>query len=371
MKTIKSVVGCAALVAIICLPLQATQVGVALQRIDGQSVTLDPDLPSYNPCPPLLGDLKIVGSGGLYKPSRTESLVDLWLVIFRTAHPSVRVRTALFSSQSACISLCEGTANVGFTTREPMPAELYIFRNKVFKPMVVPVGIGSYTFDEGTPSVNIVVNKDNPLKKLTLAQVDAIYSKTRKRGYKEAITTWGQLGLTGEWADKSINVYGLQPPDGICNYIEQRILLGGEFNERISEQHAVRLGAPDQRKGMDAIVARVGEDKYGIGYGNRWNVTGTEEVNAPVLPNIKVVALAENEQGPFLIGSFDDVAAGAYPLSRSIYIAVNKTPGKPIDPLAKEFLRAVLSKEGQKAVARTVFLPMNASRVRASLKMLE
>ncbi|MDB6169062.1 MAG: pstS [Verrucomicrobia bacterium] len=370
----RTVLALAALLSISGLPAGAGQTVYSRsspQRIDGKTVNVDQDLASYEPAPPLTGVLRIVGAGGTYMPSRCESLCDLWIQLFRAYHPSVQVQTAYYSTPSAPMALCEGTAQVGLMTREAMPSELYIFRNKVFKPMLVPVGGGSYTCDEGTPSVDIIVHRSNPLKQLTMPQLDAIYSKTRKRGYGEEIRTWGQLGLTGEWADKPIHVYGLQPPDGITNYIEQRILDGGEFREGILEQHAVGLGAPGQKKGMDAIAERVGEDPYGIGYGNRWNVTGTQEADAPVLPNIRVVALGESEKGPYSSGTFEDVASGVYPLSRVIYLAVNKTPGKPIDPLAKEFLRAVLSKEGQEAVARTVYLPLVSAKVRASLDKIE
>jgi phosphate transport system substrate-binding protein len=330
-------------------------------RLDGHRTPVDPAIPPYDPVPPMFGTLKIVGSGGLNWQGRIDTLVALWVGIFQRAHPNVQIQTALFSTPSAPLSLVEQTADVGVMTREPMPSELYAFRNKVFKPIQIPVAGGSFSYDEGTPSICIIVNKDNPLKGLTLAQLDAIYSTTRKRGYKEDITTWGQLGLSGDWADKPIHLYGLQPPDGIPNYMTSRLLLGGEFKP-INEQHQDAKG-----KGMDYIAARVGEDRYGIGYVNRWNATGSWEATAPMLPKLKLLGLAENEGDQFSFGSYEDVLSHKYPCARYIYLYVNKYPDKPLDPAIKEFVRAMLSKEGQEAVARTVYMPLPWSEVSKSL----
>jgi phosphate transport system substrate-binding protein len=338
-------------------------------RPDGRQITVDPNIPAYAPVPPLSGDLHIVG--GLSRlpgsppqfwppgavrpplplgPSSTDALVYLWVEIFKTAHPSVRVYTALYASAQVAGVLNEQSAQLGVASRELMPQETYAFRDKAFKPLGIPVGGGSYDTWALLPSQAVIVSKDNPLQRLTLAQLDAIFSKTRKRGYKEDITRWGQLGLTGEWADKPIHLYTRSQPDGVVYFFALRALAGGEFKDTFRWQES-----------QVEVMKRIDEDRYGIAFVNRNYVR----------PDTRVVALAETEAGPFSVGSFEEVLNQTYPLSRVIYLYVNSYPDKPIDPLAKEFIRVALSQEGQRAVARSVYLPLPLAKVRESLRMLE
>jgi len=331
--------------------------GQVFLRADGKPVTVDADIPPYNPAPPLTGDLHIVGglsrppgSATAAGPSTTDTLIELWAEIFHRAHPSVRIHTALYASLNAAGALAEQSAQLGVASRELLPHEMYIFKQKTFHPMGIPVASGTYDIQGVAPSQVVIVNKDNPLAKLTLAQVDAIFSKTRKRGYKEDITRWGQLGLTGDWADKGINLYSFTLPDGIGYFFMLRALNDGEFKDSLRQEMK-----------QDLVVQRVAEDRYGIAY-----------VNRPyVKPTVKVIALGETEGGPFSVGSFEEVLKGTYPLSRVIYMYVNVYPDKPIDPLAKEFLRAVLSQEGQQAAARSVYMPLGAAAVKESRKKIE
>lgn len=326
-------------------------------RADGRRVTVDSRIPSYLPAPPLTGDLHIVGglsrppgSATAAGPATTDTLVELWIEIFKRAHPSVRVHTALYASGIAAGALAEQSAQLGVAARELMPEETFAFRNKPFKVLGIPVAGGTYDTQGVTPSQVIIVNKDNPLQKLTLAQLDAVFSKSRKRGYKEDIARWGQLGLSGEWADKPIQLYSLFQPNGIPYFFLLRVLKGGEFKDSLREQ-------PTQ----DAVAQRVDEDRYAIALLNRNYVR----------PTSKIVALGETESGPFSAGSFEEVLSGSYPLSRVIYMFTNKHPGRPLDPLAREFLRAVLSREGQEAAARSVYLPLPFALLRESLAMIE
>ena len=327
------------------------------KRADGNQVTVDPSIPAYDPAPPMTGDLHIVGglsrppgSATAAGPATTDTLVELWVEIFKRAHPSVRVHTSLYASANAAGALSEQSAQLGVTARELMPYELYAFQHAPFKLVAIPVAGGAYNTREVISSQVVIVNKDNPIQKLTLAQLDAIFSKTRKRGYKEDITRWGQLGLGGEWADKPIHLYSNYQPNGIPYFFSVRVLEGGEFKHMLREQD-------DQ----DTIIRRLEEDKYGISFVNRNYVR----------PSVKTVALGETESGPFSTGSFEEVLNQTYPLSRVIYMYVARYPGKPIDPLAKEFIRAVLSQEGQQAVARTLYLPIPFTIVRESLKEVE
>jgi phosphate transport system substrate-binding protein len=326
-------------------------------RPDGRRVTVDPNIPAYAPAPPLTGDLHIVGglsrppgSATAAGPSTSDTLVELWVEIFKRAHPSVRVHTALYASGIAAGALVEQSAQLGVAARELMPEEMFAFQNKPFKVLSVPVAGGTYDTAGVTPSQVVIVNQDNPLQRLTLAQLDAIFSRSRKRGYKEDVTRWGQLGLSGEWADKPIHLYSLFQPNGIPYFFRLRVLNGGEFKGDLREQ-------PTQ----DATAQRVDEDRYAIAFINRNYAR----------PTSKIVALGETESGPFSAGSFDEVLNGTYPLSRVIYMFANRYPGKPLDPLAKEFLRAVLSQDGQQAAARSVYLPLPLAQVRESLAMIE
>jgi phosphate transport system substrate-binding protein len=201
----------------------------------------------------------------------------------------------------------------------------------------------------------VYVNKDNPLQKLTLAQLDAIFSKTRKRGYKEDITTWGQLGLTGEWAKAPINLYGLnEDSTGVDEWFRVNALLKGKWRDSVTEQ-----------PGPKELVQRITEDRFGIGF------TGVSYLDA----NIRIVALSDSESGPYSGGSMTDVLSGKYPLTRSMYIYINKAPGKSIDQVIKEFLAFVLSKEGQETAVKAGELlplpPAVVSEEKAKLEKIE
>jgi phosphate transport system substrate-binding protein len=326
-------------------------------RPDGRRVTVDPQIPAYLPAPPLTGDLHIVGglsrppgSATAAGPATTDTLVELWIEIFKAAHPSVRVHTALYASGIAAGALVEQSAQLGVAARELMPEELFAFKNKPFKLLPVPVAGGTYDTTGVTPSQVVIVNKANPLRQLTLAQLDAVFSRSRKRGFQEDVTRWGQLGLSGDWADKPIHIYSLFQPNGIPYFFLLRVLNDGQFKDTLLEQ-------PTQ----EAVAQRVDEDPYAIAFLNRNYVR----------PTSKLVALAETDAGPFSTGTFEEVANGTYPLSRVIYMFATRYPGKPLDPLAKEFLRAVLSQEGQQAAARSVYLPLSLAAVRDSLSKIE
>ena len=330
--------------------------GYSPARPDGEHVIVDPAIPAFAPAPPLEGTLNIVGGGGTNVPSSMTALIDLWTEIFKHAHPSVVVHRALFSAGSVASTLIEGTAQLGIVNRELLPHENYLYRNYAAKPLGVPVAGGSYRTPGTTPSEVVIVHPQNPLQQLTLAQLDAIYSKTRKRGYPEDITRWGQLGLTGEWADKPIHLYGFQMPDGIPNFFIARVLNGGEFKDGIVDRPLNHSTG-----GNESILQRVAQDENGIGYINR----------TAVQPDTHVVKLAETDAGPFSTGTFEETAQRTYPLSRSIFLFLNKEPGKPLDPLAAEFIRVALSQEGQQAVARTYYLPLPASAAKDARALLQ
>jgi phosphate transport system substrate-binding protein len=185
----------------------------------------------------------------------------------------------------------------------------------------------------------IYVNKDNPIQQLSLAQVDAIFGKSRKRGFKENITTWGQLGLAGDWADRPISLYGRNSASGTYGFVKEHVLKNGDYKDTVKEQ-----------PGSASVVQGVTEDRFGIGYsGIGYKTSG-----------VRAVPLATKAEGPFFRGTYDEVIGGQYPLSRFLYVYVNKTPGKPLDPLVHEFLKLVFSKEGQEVVVKDGYMPLTA-----------
>lgn len=327
----------------------------APQRPDGQRTPVDAAIPAYDPVPPLTGELYI--GGGFHA-----TLLEQWAAIFQRAHPNVRVHLAAHGSTSAFGQLVEGVTPVVLLTREFMPFELDFMQAKLgMDQLSIPVATGGYSSETKAcvPSQVILVHQDNPIKGLSLKQLDAIFSKTRKRGGPD-ITRWGQLGLTGEWADKPINVYHPEMPDGVPNGFLVDVLQGGEFR--------------DTNKSLYHNPSATKNDRYAIALGNRGPGSPVSRALRPAEerdPNARLVPLSYSDSGPFAAGSFDDVRTRAYPLIRTIHLVLRRIPNKPVDPLAKEFVRVALSQEGQYEVARTCFMPLPSGMINDASATLE
>ena len=317
---------------------------------------IDANLTAYSADGDVSGDIRCAGG------STMQNLVEEWARLFRLHHPRaiVNIRQDTTLAAEGFAALLEGRANCATFVREPFVAELAAFNAKFgYPPLVVNVAGGSYATKGGTHAIAIYVNAGNPLSRLTLKELDAIFSKTRRRGAAQEITTWGQLGIGGVWAKRPIHVYTMlrrrdtSNPPGIMNYLEQRILLGGDFRDDVREQRDA-LG----ESALAAIINRVATDPEGIGFSGF----------GYVVPGVKTVALAESDAGPFYAGRPIEVASREYPLSRQIYLMVNRDPGKPLAPLLREFLLLALSREGQQAVAndRMQFIPLSAAQASAA-----
>jgi phosphate transport system substrate-binding protein len=312
---------------------------------------LDPALPPYQPLRQVSGHLVSWGDPAFDK------LMHGWTSAFGQFHSGVTFAQFLRGTSVAIGALYTGVAQLGLLGREIRRLERASWRRIFpYPPLAFAVATGAFDTFAKTVAVAVLVNRDNSLQRLTLSQFDAIYSRDRRRGVSQPITRWGQLGLTGAWVDKPITIYGLDEDTGTANFLQARVLLGGRWAP------AVQLppGAPSEMyagsggDAADALVRALEEDPAAIGIAGFRNITS----------RLKALALAEDERSPYVEGSRQTVASLHYPLGRCVYIAVNKPPDSLWDANVQEFLRFVLSREGQQVVAdEGDYLPLPADRV--------
>jgi len=297
----------------------------------GAQVKIDPALPAYTPVQGVSGSIKSVGSDTL------NNLMTLWAEGFRKAYPNVTVEIEGKGSSTAPPALIAGTSTFGPMSREMKQQEADDFEKRYgYKPTSVATAIDMLA---------VYVHKDNPVKGLDFRQVDAIFSKTRKRGNPGEITSWGQVGLTGKWEKLPISVYGRNSASGTYGYFKEHALAKGDYKDSVKEQ-----------PGSSAVVQGVATDLGAIGYSGIGYKTA--DVRAvPLAVEGKDYVPAEAQYG----------YSGEYPLARFLYIYLNYRPGSDLDPLRREFIRYVFSREGQEVVAKDGFLPLTAKVARAQL----
>lgn len=299
-------------------------------------ITVDPKIAGYTKTSGVAGNLDSIGSDTL------NNLMTFWAEGFRKEYPNVRIQIEGKGSSTAPPALIAGTAQLGPMSRPMKNEEIDAFTKKYgFKPTAIGVALDSLA---------VFANKDNPIKSLSLQEVDALFSKTRKGGAADDITTWGQLGLTGAWASKPVSLYGRNSASGTYGYFKEHALFKGDFKNTVKEQ-----------PGSASVVLGVTEDKAAIGYSGIGYLTS----------GVKVVPLSNKKGEPAFEASYDNVLAGKYPLSRLLYVYVAKAPNKPLPPLTKEFLRFVLSKQGQQIAVKDGFLPLPAKVVEKELQKLQ
>lgn len=299
------------------------------------AVDLDPKLPDYKQASGVSGNIKSIGSDTL------NNLMALWSEGFRSLYPTVKLEIEGKGSSTAPPALIEGTAQFGPMSRAMKPKEEDSFEQKYgYKPTSVRVAVDALA---------VFVHKDNPIKSLTMQQVDAIFSKTRAGGYAKDIVTWGDLGLTGEWADKPISLYGRNSASGTYGYFKEEALFKGDYKDSVKEQ-----------PGSSAVVQGVATDKYGIGYSGVGYKTA----------DVRTVPLATAEGKPAYDANAENAYSGDYPLARFLYVYVNKNPNQAMDPLRQEFFKFVLSKKGQEVVIKDGFYPVSATLAKDDLQKL-
>lgn len=301
-----------------------------------QALELDPALPEYEKTTGVAGNLSSVGSDTL------ANLMTLWAEEFKRNYPNVNIQIQAAGSSTAPPALTEGTSNIGPMSRKMKDGEMEAFEKKHgYKPTEIKVAIDALA---------VYVHKDNPITGLTMEQVDAIFSSTRKCGAKEDIVKWGQLGLTGDWADKTIQLYGRNSVSGTYGYFKEHALCKGDFKNNVNEQ-----------PGSASVVQAVTASENGIGYsGLGYRTSG-----------VKAVPLAKKEGEEFIEANEENALKGKFPLSRFLYVYVNKEPNKPLPPLEYEFIKMILSKEGQQIVVKDGYVPLNASIVEKELAKLK
>ncbi len=313
---------------------------------------IDSALPAYKPGT----NVDISGSFTGACSDVLPALVKGWVNAFRKFYPKVQIEIpAPYAGSIGAQELVQSKLDFVFVSRELRPDDIKGFKAKFgYAPLSVPVSGGSYRHYGFLDSVSFLVNKDNPIETLSFTQLDGIFSKTHYRG-GGALTTWGQVGLKDEWADKPIHLYGIRPWNGYEEFIRQRVLSTpgqrGEWRDDISFD---KLVFP--------VAGRVAADRYGIGY------TGVAYVDA----GVKMLPVSQDEAGPYYSATYENVAQAVYPLSRLIYFNTNKAPGKPLNPALREFLRFILSREGQQVVLNeAIFVPLRGEQANGSRSLLE
>ena len=310
------------------LPALSLAVVMVIGGIAGaqDGVKLDPGLDSYKAVSGVSGNLSSVGSDTL------NNLMTLWAETFYKFYPNVKIQIEGKGSTTAPPALISGTAQLGPMSRPMRGTEIDQFEKKFgYKPTPIRTAVDALA---------VFVNKDNPLKCLTMEQVDAIFSKSRRYGYKADIATWGQLGLTGDWANRPVSLYGRNSASGTYGFFKEHALKNGDYKDEVKEQ-----------PGSASVVQGVTVDRYAIGYSGIGYATA----------GVRAVPIAEKEGAACVEATADNSYAGAYPLARFLYVYINKPPAKPLDPLTHEFVKLIVSKEGQEVVVKDGYFPIPAS----------
>lgn len=300
-----------------------------------QAVQVDPKIAAYVPVAGVSGNVKSVGSDSMI------NLMTLWLEGFTRLYPAVTKEVEGKGSGTAPPALIEGTATFGPMSREMKEKEIDDFEKKYgYKPTRVQVAIDM---------LGVYVHKDNPIASLTLQQIDAVFSKTRKGGLEKDVVTWGDLGLTGDWADKPISMYGRNEASGTYVYFREHALFKGDYKDTVKAQ-----------PGSSAVVQSVGSDKYAIGYSGIGSLTA----------DVRAVPIAKDAKSAPIAATVENAYSGAYPIARFLYVYFNAKPGTALDPLRREFVRYMLSKQGQEDAIKDGYFPLLPKHVNDGLKTI-
>jgi phosphate transport system substrate-binding protein len=299
------------------------------------ALEVDPKIPAYQKVSGISGNLNSVGSDTL------ANLMTLWAEEFNKQYPSVQVQIQAAGSSTAPPALTESTSNFGPMSRKMKPKEMEAFEKKHgYKPTAIPVAIDALA---------VYVHKDNPIEGLSIAQVDSIFSVTRLCGNPTDTKVWGDVGLVGDWVKRPVQLFGRNSVSGTYGYFKKKALCKGDYKNTVNEQ-----------PGSASVVQSVTNSLSGIGYsGIGYRTSG-----------IRAVPLSK-EGDVFIDASAENAASGKYPLSRFLFVYINKNPSQPLTPLETEFLKMILSKEGQQVVIKDGYIPLSNNIIVKQLKLLE
>ncbi len=294
------------------------------------------ELAPYERVSGISGNLSSTGSDTL------ANLMTLWTEAFKKEYPNVNIQVQAAGSSTAPPALTEGTSNFGPMSRQMKDKEIEAFEARFgYKPTAVRVAVDALA---------VYVHKDNPIEALSIPQVDAIFSVTRRCGGSTDVNNWGELGLSGGWTDRPTQLYGRNSVSGTYGYFKQVALCSGDFKNTVNEQ-----------PGSASVVQAVASSLNGIGYSGIGYITS----------GVKSVPIAEEDGAEAIPANAENVASGDYPLARYLYVYVNKKPDSPLSPLEQEFLKLVLSKEGQEIVAKDGYIPVSARIAGRELRKLQ
>ena len=310
-------------------------VALSASVANAQTIQVDAELPGYEKVSGISGNLNSIGSDTL------NNLMTLWAEGFKKVYPNVNVQIEGKGSSTAPPALIEATAQLGPMSRAMKSKETDEFEKKFgYKPTAIRTSLDSLA---------VFVNKDNPIRGLNIQQVDALFSKNRKCGLPADTATWGDLGLTDNWTSAPISLYGRNSASGTYGFFKKVALCKGDYKDTVKEQ-----------PGSASVVQGVSEDRNGAGYsGIGYTTSGVRPI-----PLVK-------EGSDYVEPTYENVASGKYPLSRFLFVYVNKEPNKALDPLTREFLKFVLSREGQEIVVKDGYYPMSAKLVNEDRAALE
>jgi phosphate transport system substrate-binding protein len=298
---------------------------------------VDSALSDYTIVSGVSGNLSSAGSDTL------ANLMTLWGEDFKRNYPNINIQIQAAGSSTAPPALTEGTSNIGPMSRKMKDKELESFETKFgYKPTAIPVAIDALA---------VFVHKDNPLQGMTMAQVDAVFSSTHKCGHSANVNTWGGLGMTGGWTARDIQMFGRNSVSGTYGYFKEEALCKGDFKNGVNEQ-----------PGSASVVQSVSTSINGIGYSGIGYKTSS----------VRALPLAKDDKSRFVEANAENATNGSYPLSRFLYVYVNKAPNKPLAPLEREFIKLVLSKQGQEVVVKDGYIPLPASvvtKIKAKLEL--
>jgi phosphate transport system substrate-binding protein len=310
--------------------------------------------------------LRLVGADTL------EHIVVGWANLYRKSYPDLSVTVSLPGTHDGPPALMgrrtdpdSGHGGVGADIapagNEWRPSQVKAFKDKFgYEPLAIRITTGSMGSRMTLSTMVLVVHKDNPVKTLTFSQADAIFSTTRNRGHK-VVKTWGDLGLTGAWRDRPVDIYGLEADNGISNFFDINVMRLGSWKPELQrlegrEENGQFIGS------MKMIARAIAAKPTGIAYA----------LIKDVQPHMRIVPVAVDDKGPFLTPTRENVYSHEYPLARYTYLYINRKPGTPIDPYIKEFLKMALSRQGQEIIAKEgIHMPLHPDIIKEELAKLE